>query len=140
MRIRALLSVITVLSLPLLGCTAEVPDGDTLSEAARGDDGVACLTPGSTYRARWDDGDGNVYYVDVQAGGNWNGYHGAPEGDWSCLGDCGAGCTGTGPTLDCLEHDVCAYFHAASGGRFDRDCGDEWQQAVNDYLRAPDIC
>ena len=55
-----------------------------------------------------------------------------------CKGRCGAECGNSKNgfyTRDCAEHDDCSYTTNASGGRFDRNCGDEWQEAVDDFLQ-----
>jgi hypothetical protein len=54
------------------------------------------------------------------------------ENQSSCQGRCGAGCglfgSGTGAwTVDCHDHDMCETYH-------DADCGDEWNEAADDYL------
>lgn len=61
-----------------------------------------------------------------------------------CIGRCGGGCGGQQPTYpyrtgvysrDCAEHDRCYYHHPNSPGfaKWDRDCGDEWNDAQDDF-------
>lgn len=55
-----------------------------------------------------------------------------------CKGRCGAECGNSKNgfyTRDCAEHDDCSYTTDASGGRFDNNCGDEWQEAVDDFFQ-----
>jgi hypothetical protein len=101
---------------------------DTLWSTA--DDGIKCVKKYSWYSASWDWPD---YYeskvVQVNEGGH-------------CLGKCGDCGFGFGQswTLDCLEHDSCIKDAASMGlpvvGEvpWDYYCGDEWQEAENDFL------
>jgi hypothetical protein len=58
--------------------------------------------------------------------------------DPGCMGRCGGGCgsdDGQGNyALDCLIHDVCTFYDDKFGGIFDRDCGDEYRAAVDDFV------
>jgi|GEM_PF-2730983 len=58
--------------------------------------------------------------------------------DKGCAGRCGAGCGSDGGqgnyAYDCLVHDVCAFFDKDFGGAFDRDCGDEYRAAIDDFV------
>lgn len=57
----------------------------------------------------------------------------------SCLGRCGAGCggNGSGPyTKDCAEHDRCCGVHGGCINPFDAQCGDEYSNAIGDFLSA----
>lgn len=55
-----------------------------------------------------------------------------------CLGQCGAGCNGAGTFggyfQDCLDHDRCSRHHNASGGSSSRVCGDEYDEAIGDFI------
>ena len=55
-----------------------------------------------------------------------------------CLGRCGEGCGSDGGqgnyALDCLVHDVCTFFDEDFGSVADRDCGDEFRNAINDTV------
>lgn len=55
-------------------------------------------------------------------------------GSNACKGRCGAGCgalDGVGAwQKDCLDHDRCSLLH----GQMFQGCGDEWDEAVDDYL------
>jgi hypothetical protein len=92
-----------------------------------------CAAIGTTKAASYDI-DGTTYSDTVTVG---------PCGSDSCLGRCGAGCSGIGRgmtfTQDCLNHDVCcdrlAKLHpGASCSSFLGECGDEWNDAVDDFL------
>ncbi len=98
-----------------------------------------CIAPGNRYRVTWDHGAGqrNVSSRVVTAGSDWsrNGRAAA------CMGRCGANCWGhptpsRGYLGDCLTHDVCSAVHKAAGGPRDRNCGDEWNNAVDDTIAA----
>lgn len=55
-----------------------------------------------------------------------------------CLGRCGPGCgltAGAGVyALDCTEHDQCCRIHGGCVNPFDASCGDEWQEAADDFI------
>lgn len=61
-------------------------------------------------------------------------------GSSSCYGRCGPGCgvlNGQGAwQKDCLDHDVCNRSHDAQLG----GCGDEWNEAADDYLNGEIHC
>lgn len=112
-----------------LGSVAPAPDGIAYSTA---NDGVRCIKPGSTYTVSFD----------------WPGYSysGAKTvstdgGKCSRLGYCGD-CTFTTGTfaLDCFEHDWCLKkaqnlgLPANDANPDDYYCGDEWQEAADDFL------
>tara|TARA_A100001011_G_scaffold128695_2_gene135700 strand:- start:5914 stop:6312 length:399 start_codon:yes stop_codon:yes gene_type:complete len=57
--------------------------------------------------------------------------------DSGCIGRCGEGCGKDGSgyyTLDCLNHDMCTFYDSKFGWIFDRDCGDELVNAIDDFL------
>jgi hypothetical protein len=56
--------------------------------------------------------------------------------DYSCMGRCGAGCSGIGGgwTKDCLDHDTCSLKYKASGGASDPNCGNEYNEASDDIF------
>jgi len=67
----------------------------------------------------------------------WSTYEAYGENQASCQGRCGAGCGWLGGrgawTVDCHDHDMCETFH-------DANCGDEWDEAANDYLLGINRC
>ena len=92
-----------------------------------------CAAIGTTQAVSYDI-DGITYSDTVTVG---------PCGSGSCLGRCGAGCSGIGRgmifTQDCLNHDVCcdrlAELHPGAGcSSLLGECGDEWNNAVDDFL------
>lgn len=70
---------------------------------------------------------------------NWCGNLSPTTGDalaTSCPGRCGPGCANfPGYYQDCLDHDLCAMHDAPSSLAVTPDggCGDEWQDAVDDF-------
>lgn len=89
------------------------------------------------YHVKFDDGTGGTCrQIIMQMGESWgtNPTNGAGYG---CQGRCGAGCPGatsfcSNYAQDCLKHDVCSWYHSASGGSGDANCGDEYNQAAGD--------
>lgn len=54
------------------------------------------------------------------------------------MGECGTGIVGIGTyTYDCGDHDRCGRVHGGSFNPWDSECGDEYREANDDYLRAP---
>lgn len=55
----------------------------------------------------------------------------------NCQGKCGIGCNpfaSTGWTQDCLDHDQCIAQHGGGGGSGNPACGDEYDEAFNDFF------
>ncbi|MEN0062392.1 MAG: hypothetical protein AAGA48_09580 [Myxococcota bacterium] len=113
------------------------PTGD-LQPVALGDDGVSCRDndTGQVVRAYWDD-NGGSWFADLTMG-QCLGTLPANGGDYDCIGRCGPACgswwAASAWTQDCYEHDVCSYYNAASGGSSDPNCGDEFNEAQDDWL------
>lgn len=94
------------------------------------DDGIRCAKRYSWYWASW----------------SWAGYSATQpvqvNENGSCIGKCGDCGFGIGQswTLDCLEHDWCIRDAASKNlpvvgeSPFDSYCGDEWQEAEDDFL------
>ncbi len=104
---------------------------------ALGNDGIKCVRKNSWYTVTYDAGaSGAVSTESVMANANWG--TGGNGGNYACMGRCGAGCSGTSIygrwTQDCLEHDVCSYRYNASGGSSDGNCGDEYDNAFDDFV------
>ncbi|KAL6230945.1 hypothetical protein BDW75DRAFT_233996 [Aspergillus navahoensis] len=120
--------------LPLLAVAApSTPaQGQVLGKRA-----ITCLTVGSTATATWTNSTGEKCTFTGVVGSNY-GTNSAGEGDYSCNGRCGAGCTGTALgnayTQDCFSHDICSYFENASGGSSDPNCGAAYDAAVDDTV------
>lgn len=87
------------------------------------------------YYVQFDDKWGNCYGILMDGGECW-GTNPINNGNYDCLGRCGPGC-GTWACSnwgrDCLKHDVCGYYFNAEGGAADDHCGDEFDQAQNDW-------
>ncbi|KAL4948200.1 hypothetical protein BDW69DRAFT_199048 [Aspergillus filifer] len=98
---------------------------------------ITCLTVGSTTMATWTNSAGQTCTFSGLVGSNY-GTNSAGEGDYSCKGRCGAGCTGTALgnayTQDCFSRDIYSYFNNASRGSSDPDCGAAYDAAVDDTL------
>ncbi|KAE8364103.1 hypothetical protein BDV27DRAFT_158164 [Aspergillus caelatus] len=79
---------------------------------------ITCLTVGESATATWTNSAGQTCTFVGVVGSNY-GANSAGNGDYSCNGRCGAGCTGTALgnvyTQDCFSHDICSYFENASG-------------------------
>ncbi|SMF22766.1 hypothetical protein [Pseudobacteriovorax antillogorgiicola] len=115
---------------------SEAPEGHTIP--TRGfednlslyDEGVTCIWKGQGVYGQWDTAYGEVR-------GEWvttNAHYG---GNYGCMGRCGANCGWGAPssyTKDCMDHDICSRRHNASGGGGDRNCGDEFNQAMDDWV------
>ncbi|KAI0482587.1 hypothetical protein GGR56DRAFT_196657 [Xylariaceae sp. FL0804] len=97
---------------------------------------ITCLDVGATATATWTNSDGTTCTWTGVVGSNYG--TNAADGDYSCNGRCGAGCTGTAVgdvyTQDCFTHDMCSYWEDATGGASDPNCGDAYDAAVDDTL------
>jgi hypothetical protein len=105
------------------------------SSLGNADDGITCITKNTSRTAYYDNSSGQVYSQSVVVNANW-GTNVCGAGDYSCMGRCGAACGWGAPsayTLDCLDHDVCSHNLCASGGGSDVNCGDEYNQAQDDW-------
>jgi hypothetical protein len=97
---------------------------------------VICITKGRTYSVSYSNKAGTIVTKSVLAGDNWGKNAAGTSGDYSCMGRCGAGCTGFGSSrysLDCLTHDTCSHDMNSSGGGSDtHGCADEYSRASDD--------
>ncbi|MCI4668478.1 MAG: hypothetical protein MRZ79_10085 [Bacteroidia bacterium] len=95
----------------------------------RGNDGVSCIKRGRSYALQYDGSRGNTNVTRTA------GYNGG--GSYGCMGRCGGNCgrwwIPSSWTLDCFEHDECSLSYGASGGSSDRNCGDEFNEAADDW-------
>lgn len=110
--------------------------GGQHSALGNGDDGITCVIKGRTYTASYDRGtSGTITSKSAVVNSNW-GTSACGAGDYSCMGRCGGGC-GWGAlssyTLDCLDHDVCSHDLCSTSGASDVNCGDEFNQAQDDW-------
>lgn len=115
---------------------ANTPQGHQFSakrfDASLGlrNEGVSCLKRGVVKEAKWRDAKGIVHRENVVVGSN-------RPGGYGCMGRCGADCGWGAPsswTKDCLDHDACSDFHNASGGGSDPNCGESFNQAMDDWF------
>ncbi len=89
-------------------------------------EGVTCIRKNTIVTVSYDDDRGDIN-EDVLVNGD------------RCIGRCGSGCPGTFTlasawTKDCLDHDRCGRVNGGSANPFDRECGDEYFEAADDYL------
>lgn len=94
------------------------------------DEGITCIRKNTFVTAEYDDSNGN-HSDRVEVGSE-------PRKDYGCMGRCGSGCGRWGIpsawTKDCMDHDQCSNVNNASGGSSDRNCGDEFNEAADDYV------
>ena len=99
-------------------------------------EGVKCIKKGQWVYAQWDTSSGQVRGESVKTNANWGGNYG-------CMGRCGGGCGWGAPssyTKDCMDHDVCSKRHNSSSGSSDPNCGDEYNQAMDDWAHGWPKC
>jgi hypothetical protein len=92
-------------------------------------EGISCIKKNTVVKAEWNTQASSYVSEDILVGTNW------PSG-YGCMGRCGSDCGGWLPsswTKDCLDHDACSYRNSASGGASDPNCGDEFNEAADDW-------
>jgi len=109
----------------------EVPSPYTDKQLAGrlGNEGITCIRRGSFVNAEYDDSRGRrTDRVKVGSKAR-NGY--------DCMGRCGADCgrwwIPSSWTKDCMDHDQCSNVNNSSGGSSDSNCGDEFNEAADDW-------
>ena len=97
-------------------------------------DGIKCVRKGRWYNILFDDDrpPSQTHTFRKKVNGD-----GGPR-NLKCIGRCGGRCGNwffpSAWTLDCFEHDWCySYLDAGTGG-FDERCGDEWVDAMDDWM------
>ncbi len=90
-------------------------------------EGITCIRRNTFVTAEYDDASGRNYRDRKLVNGD------------RCLGRCGSGCPGiftiaSAWTKDCLDHDQCGRVLGGSTNPVDRNCGDEFREAADDYL------
>lgn len=121
---------------------SEAPPQHTLltrkiAAASKRDEGIACISVGATVTAQYDS-DGTVNqttgygYSDAVVVGS------TARAGYECMGRCGPGCQpwyafDSAWCKDCLDHDQCSNVFYASGGSSDPNCGDEYDEAADDW-------
>ncbi len=125
---------------------AEAPDGyvygsrevrggingiEHLAQAAAScskNEGITCIRKNTWVTAVYDDSKG-CHSESVLVGST------ARPG-YECMGRCGGGCGWGAPsswTKDCMDHDQCSNKNYSSGGGSDSNCGDEYNEAMDDW-------
>ncbi|WP_108803009.1 hypothetical protein [Aquimarina sp. Aq107] len=93
-------------------------------------EGVTCIRKNTYVNAEYDDSRGN-HKERVKVGSK-------PRTNYGCMGRCGGDCgrwwIPSAWTKDCMDHDQCSNVNNASGGSGDRNCGDEFNEAADDYV------
>lgn len=93
-------------------------------------EGITCVSKGSTVTAEYDKGsNGQDVRRNIVVGNSYKG--------GQCMGRCGGACGWGAPsswTKDCLDHDICIVDQDGKNDlSFDTNCGDEFNQAADDY-------
>lgn len=100
----------------------------TMADAAARNEGITCISKGSTVQALYDK-NGSDVRRNIRVGSSYKG--------GSCMGRCGAACGGWAPSAwakDCLDHDICIRDqNGSNAGPFDANCGNEFNHAADDY-------
>lgn len=99
---------------------------NTASALKSSDEGITCIKKNTYVTAEYDDDSGNVSESILVNGSD-------------CIGRCGSGCGSwfswsSAWTKDCLDHDRCGRVNGGSTDPFDSECGDEYNEAADDYL------
>jgi len=92
-------------------------------------EGISCIKKNTIVKAEWNTAAVSYVSENILVGTNW------PSG-YGCMGRCGSDCGGWLPsswTKDCMDHDACSYRNSASGGASDPNCGDEFNEAADDW-------
>ncbi|MCP5350953.1 MAG: hypothetical protein H7A10_08325 [Oceanospirillaceae bacterium] len=111
-----------IIGLSFLLCSLQVLAAGSVNE------GITCIYKNTTVKAQFDDSRGN-HEVNVVVGST-------AKAGYGCMGRCGAGCGNILPsawTKDCMDHDECSAENNSSGGSSDKNCGDEYNEAVDDW-------
>lgn len=109
--------------------STEPPMLDAKCQQGGGDGLTYLYEPCNTvrYRNTWHDANHCYTYTNEAYGENQS----------SCQGRCGVGCGAFGGwgtwSVDCHDHDMCSTYHSDG-------CGDEWDEAADDYLNGWPVC
>lgn len=95
-------------------------------------EGITCVRRNTQVQAQFGPGDNSTGWL-------WTVFVGGTLRGRECVGRCGAECStavtiASSWTKDCLDHDVCSAYYMASGGTGDFNCGDEFDQAADDFI------
>lgn len=106
------------------------PSNDGYHAASR-NEGVTCIRKNTYVTAAYDDSRGS-HYESVLVGSK-------PRSGYGCMGRCGGDCgqwwLASSWTKDCMDHDQCSHKNYSSGGSSDPNCGDEFDEAADDWLQ-----
>ena len=95
-----------------------------------GNEGVTCIRRNTTVTAEYDDSRG-THADRVRVGSK-------ARSGYDCMGRCGADCgrwwLPSAWTKDCMDHDQCSNKNNSSGGSSDSNCGDEFDEAADDWI------
>lgn len=93
-------------------------------------EGITCIRKNSYVNAEYDDSRG-THKDRVKVGSK-------ARKNYGCMGRCGSDCgrwwIPSAWTKDCMDHDQCSNINNASGGSRDKNCGDEFNEAADDYI------
>ncbi|WP_282081394.1 hypothetical protein [Aquimarina algiphila] len=93
-------------------------------------EGITCIRKNTYVNAEYDDSRGN-HSDRIRVGSKARDNYGCMG---RCGGDCGRWWIPSAWTKDCLDHDQCSNVNFSSGGGGDRNCGDEFNEAADDYV------
>lgn len=102
---------------------------NSVTNGRLGNEGVTCIRKNTTVTAEYDDSRGRRADR-VRVGSR-------ARSGYGCMGRCGGDCGWGAPsawTKDCMDHDQCSNVNNASGGSGDPNCGDEWNEAADDWI------
>jgi hypothetical protein len=103
---------------------------DGLLRGISANEGITCIRKGTWVTAKYDDSKGD-HSESVLVGST-------ARAGYECMGRCGAGCGSSSiPSSwckDCLDHDQCSHKNNSSGGSSDKNCGDEYNEAADDWM------
>lgn len=105
------------------------PQITTNAQGRLGNEGVTCIRKNTYVTAEYDDSRGRQSDR-VRVGSK-------ARSGYGCMGRCGGDCGWGAPsawTKDCMDHDQCSNVNFSSGGSGDSNCGDEFNEAADDWL------
>jgi hypothetical protein len=114
----------------VLDYLAQAPPGHVLKARRFKSKGIRCIKKDDSVRAEWTTHDNQPVYETIIVGES------RPH-RYGCMGRCGVDCGWGAPsawTQDCLDHDACSYQKQSKSKRHDLDCGDEFDQAADDWI------
>jgi len=111
------------------GYTYTSPEGGKQLAGRPGNEGITCIRKGTYVSAEYDDSRGRRNER-IRVGSK-------ARSGYGCMGRCGADCgrwwIPSSWTKDCMDHDQCSNVNNSSGGGSDSNCGDEFNEAADDW-------